>query len=395
LSRNKFSSSLAETLTACFLVILLTAWANIIAENMARKSRASKGKPGKSRTTARAKPGSLSKKAVRAVQRRMPGRKVVPFSKNKTIVVALGGSAIVRRGQPGHIHEQLGNIDHAMEQVARLVRHGYRVVITHGNGPQLDNIILHQESTIGAPKMPLHANIAQTQGLIGYVLQEALYSKLHEMKLRVPVVAMLTQSLVDRDDKSFSKPMTPVGPYFPNEEELPAHWHVAESVRGSRRAVASPVPKRVMEAKAIQSLLDKAVVIAGGGGGIPVVQDKLHVSGRGKKKGIYGVEALIDKDLATAIIASSVKADLMVMLTDVEGVHTNWDEPRKRLCLERLSLKRAKSLLAQGHFPFGSMRPKIEASIRFLESGGKKVVITDADRMNASLKGKAGTVIEP
>ncbi len=337
----------------------------------------------------------LNSKALKTIRTKMPAKKALPFSKKKTIVVALGGNAIVRRGQPGHIHEQLGNIDHAMEQVARLVRHGYRVVITHGNGPQLDNIMLHQESTIGAPKMPLYVNIAQTQGLIGYVLQESLYSKLHELKMNVPVVAMLTQSLVDRDDKSFRKPTRQVGPYFPREEELPAHWHVAESVRGSRRAVASPVPKKILEAGAIKSLLDRAVVIAAGGGGIPVVKDKIHVSGKGRKKGIYGVEAVIDKDLATAELANSVKADLMVMLTDVEGVHTNWDEPRKRLCLEKLTLKTAKSLLAQGHFPFGSMRPKIEASIRFLESGGKKVVITDADRMNAALKGRAGTVIEP
>ncbi|RLI97366.1 MAG: carbamate kinase [Candidatus Aenigmatarchaeota archaeon] len=309
------------------------------------------------------------------------------------MVIALGGNALVRRGQKGTIEEQLSNLDHPMEQVAKLVKNGYRIVITHGNGPQVGNILLQQENG-KAPKMPLYACVAQSQGLIGYMIQEVLYNKLHSIGVDMPVVTVVTQVLVDRDDKAFGNPTKPIGPYYEDDNKIPVHWHVSESLRGVRRVVASPSPKAIVEAEAIRELVGNAVVVACGGGGVPVVKDKVHISGKGKKPGLYGVDAVIDKDLATAELAKELNADLMVMLTDVDAVYVNWNDPSRRMKVDRLTVKEAKDMVSKGHFPPGSMGPKMRASIDFIESGGKKALITDIDKMADALRGKAGTIVE-
>lgn len=329
------------------------------------------------------------------VKARASAASPVPAGRRKTIVIALGGNALIRRGQAGTISEQLANLDKAMEQVARLARHGYRLVITHGNGPQVGNILLQQEGSKHAPKMPLYACVAQSQGLIGYMLQESLYNKLHSMGMNTPVVTLVTQVMVDRHDKAFANPTKPIGPYYKSEAGLPGHWHVVETIRGVRRVVASPDPKNVVEAEAVKDLLGKAIVIACGGGGVPVVKDKIHVSGKHTKPGLYGVDAVIDKDLATAELAKAIGADLMIILTDVDAVYKNYSNPRLRSRIDRMDVAKAKELMRKGHFGAGSMKPKVEASVRFLESGGRKVLIAGLDSLSGALRGKAGTMIEP
>jgi carbamate kinase len=322
----------------------------------------------------------------------------ISSSSNKTriIVIALGGNAIIRRGQIGTMKEQLSNLDHSMEVVAKLVKRGYKVVIVHGNGPQVGNILLQQERAVEvAPEMPLYACVAQSQGMIGYMIQEVLYNKLHSIGIDIPVVTVITQVLVDRKDKAFKTPTKPVGPYYHTESDLPPDWHVVETLRGVRRVVPSPRPKQIIEGSAIKSLVGKAVVIACGGGGVPVIKDKIHVTGSKSIPGLFGVDAVIDKDMAAAELAKSVKADLFIVLTDVDSVYINWLKPSKRTRISRMNVKEAKRFEEKNEFPIGTMGPKIEASIRFLESGGKKVLITEIDKLADALRGKAGTVIEP
>jgi len=314
---------------------------------------------------------------------------------NKTIVIALGGNAILRRGQIGTMKEQMNNLEHSMRVVAKLVKKGYRIVICHGNGPQVGNILIQQERSIEvAPKMPLYGCVAESQGLLGYMIQEVLYNKLHSLDIHIPVVTLITQVLVNRNDKAFRTPTKPIGPYYNNDRELPAHWHVVETMRGLRRVVPSPKPLKIVEAEVIKDLVGKAIVIACGGGGIPVIKDKIHISGKKSLPGLYGVDAVIDKDIAASEIAKTINADLLIILTDVDAVYLNWLKPKKRTRIHRLDLERAKDYVEQNEFPPGSMGPKIEASIRFLESGGKKVLITDLDRLADALRGKAGTILE-
>lgn len=348
---------------------------------------------GKTRSNSQARP----KKPGTNVFRRVSDRLQRPAAAgNRTIVIALGGNAIIRRGQVGTLKEQLRNLNHSMEVIAKLVKRGYKIIICHGNGPQVGNILLQQEQGVEvAPKMPLYGCVAQSQGLIGYMIQEVLYNKLHSIGLDVPVVTMVTQVLVDREDKAFKTPTKPIGPYYPSGDEMPAHWHVIETLRGIRRVVPSPKPVKIIESEAIKDLVGKAVVIACGGGGVPVVKDKIHVSGKKSIPGLYGVEAVVDKDVAAAELAKTVKADLFIILTDVDSVYLNWMKPDRRSRINRMKIDEARKYVEENEFPPGTMGPKIEASVRFLESGGKKVLITDLDQLAEALRGKAGTVIEP
>jgi carbamate kinase len=245
------------------------------------------------------------------------------------------------------------------------------------------------------PKMPLYACVAQSQGLIGYMIQEVLYNKLHSLGIHIPVVTVITQVVVNRDDKAFSNPTKPIGPYYRNESELPPFWHIVETLSGVRRIVPSPEPLKIIETDAIKALSEKAVVIACGGGGIPVVKDMMHVSdGKKSRPGLYGVDAVIDKDVAGAKLASELGADLFVILTDVDSVYLNWIKPNRRVAVRHLTVEKARQYLKEGHFLKGTMEPKIRASIGFLENGGKKVLITDLDKVAEALKGHGGTVVE-
>ena len=334
------------------------------------------------------------KQAIEPITSPVNGQATNFGSKDKIIIIALGGNSLIRKGERGTVKEHLKNLDHSMEQVAKLVKAGYRVILTHGNGPQVGNILIQQEATKGtAPGMPLFACVAESQGLIGYLIQESLYNKLHSIGIQIPVVTVITQVLVDRADPAFENPTKPVGPYYQNDVYLPAHWHVIETLRGVRRVVASPEPKQIIEAEAIKDLSRNAVVIACGGGGIPVIQDKTHSSGK-RMPGLFGVDAVIDKDLSSSLLASEVNAGLLVILTDVEGVYSDFNDQKKARLLKRLNANHARKMLDEGQFSRGTMEPKIRAALNFLESGGKKVLIAGIDNLSESLKGKAGTIIE-
>ena len=310
----------------------------------------------------------------------------------KTVVVALGGNAILQRGQKGTFEEQLANVYHTAQQLADMVLSGkWRVVITHGNGPQVGNLLLQQEAAKQVvPPMPMDVCGAESQGLIGYMIQQSLKNIL-EGKGRgdIPIATVVTQVLVDKDDPAFQNPTKPVGPFYTEEEakrlRVEKGWHVVEDAgRGWRRVVPSPDPKAIVEREAIRILVEnRAIVIASGGGGIPVIQED---------GALKGVEAVIDKDLAGERLAEDVQADVLLILTDVDRVRLNYGRPDERP-IDRMTVEEAKRYLAEGHFAKGSMEPKVKAAIRFVEAGGERAVIASLDQAVAALAGEAGTQV--
>lgn len=306
----------------------------------------------------------------------------------KKIVVALGGNAILQTGQKGTAEEQLANVRLAAEQIAQLVLAGHQVVLTHGNGPQVGNILLQNAAASPAvPAMPLDICGAESQGFIGYLLQQSLVNALREQGVNKPVVTIVTQVVVDANDPAFSKPTKPIGPFYPAEEaqRLMAKGLAMQEDRargGWRRIVPSPVPLRIWEREAIISLIDSgAIVIAAGGGGIPVVQTPA---------GLQGVEAVIDKDLAGQRLANDVGADVLLILTDVEAVALDWGLPTQRW-LHDVTLAEVEAYQAAGHFQAGSMGPKVAAACNFLASGGEMAIITSLQTATQALAGNTGT----
>lgn len=306
----------------------------------------------------------------------------------KKIVVALGGNAILQAGQKGTAEEQLANVRLAAEQIAQLVLAGHQVVLTHGNGPQVGNILLQNAAASPAvPAMPLDICGAESQGFIGYLLQQSLVNALREQGVNKPVVTIVTQVVVDANDPAFSKPTKPIGPFYPAEEaqRLMAKGLAMQEDRargGWRRIVPSPVPLRIWEREAIISLIDSgAIVIAAGGGGIPVVETPA---------GLQGVEAVIDKDLAGQRLANDVGADVLLILTDVEAVALDWGLPTQRW-LHDVTLAEVEAYQAAGHFQAGSMGPKVAAACNFLASGGEMAIITSLQTATQALAGNTGT----
>ncbi len=301
----------------------------------------------------------------------------------KTLVVALGGNAFLKPGQKGTAREQMKNIENVMEHVVGLLKKGYRLVLTFGNGPQVGNILLQQEkASMFVPKMPLYVCVAESQGMMGYMIQETLYNKLHKHRIDIPVITFVTQVVVDRKDPAFRKPSKPIGPFYRSKAGLPRDWSLVKTSRGFRRLVPSPEPKKIVEAEAIRETIRRAIVIVCGGGGIPVI----------KKKGLVGVDAVIDKDLSAELLAGVVNAEMLIMLTDVDAVYLNYGKKGAKR-VRKMNIREAKQYLKEGQFPPGSMGPKIEASIRFLQARGKRVVITDFDSLEKALAGRAGTVV--
>lgn len=308
------------------------------------------------------------------------------------VVVALGGNAILQPGQWGTFAEQMANVRATCEQLAEMVTSGkYKLVITHGNGPQVGNILLQNElaKEVAAP-MPLDVCGAESQGLIGYMIQQTLHNILAERgRGEIPIATVVTQVVVDKNDPAFWDPSKPVGPFYTKAEAecLAAEkgYHVKEDAgRGWRRVVPSPDPKAIVEKKAIRTLLEnRTIVIASGGGGIPVIRENGQ---------LVGVEAVIDKDLAGERLAVDVGAETFLILTDVEQVKLHYKTPRERP-LSRMTLEEAKRYHAEGHFAPGSMEPKVRAAIRFLEAGGKRAIITSLNKALAALEGQAGTAI--
>ncbi len=300
----------------------------------------------------------------------------------KTLVIALGGNALIKPGQKGSIEEQMQNLDKAMEHIAKLSKK-YNIILTHGNGPQIGNILLQQESTKQVPKLPLYVCVAETQGQIGYMIQEVLYNKLHQLGINKPVVTVITQVLVDPKDKAFRNPTKPIGPFYKSQKNLPKNWKIVKSPFGYRRVVPSPEPKKIVEEKEIRKIFKGAIIIACGGGGIPVI----------KRRGLIGVDAVIDKDLAAEKLAEVVKADMLIILTDVPNVYLNY-KTKNQKPIRRMFIKDIRKYLKEKQFPPGSMGPKVEAAARFIERRGGKVIITSFDLLEDALKGRAGTVIE-
>lgn len=303
----------------------------------------------------------------------------------RTAVVAVGGNALTREGEAGTYEEQWRNATRVARSVCRLVEAGHRVILTHGNGPQVGNLSIQQEEG-SVPAQPLSALVAMTQGELGHLLSLALH---HASGGTLPVVAVITHVEVDASDPAFHKPTKPIGPFFPQAraEELAANrgWVVKEDAgRGFRRVVASPDPKVILEAGAIRDLIWKGfVVIAGGGGGIPVVR---------RRNRLAGADAVIDKDMTAARLASSVGADTLIFLTGVAQVFLDYATPRQRAVAE-LSAAEAKAHLKEGQFPAGSMGPKVAAAIRFLSDGGERAYITSPRWLVATVAGSHGTRI--
>ena len=312
----------------------------------------------------------------------------------KTVVVALGGNAILQPGQKGTFEDQYSNVYRTVEQLAAMVLSGkWRLVITHGNGPQVGNILLqHDAAKEVVPPMPMDVCGAESQGFIGYMIQQAFHNVLSkEGRGDIPVATVVTQVLVDKADPAFQNPTKPVGAFYAAEEaeRLRAEkgWHVVEDAgRGWRRVVPSPDPKEIVERDAIRFLVEnRAIVIASGGGGIPVIQED----------GTYrGVEAVIDKDLAGERLAQDVGAAVFLILTDVDRVRLNYKKPGDK-ALDRMTVAEAKGYAQQGHFAKGSMEPKVKAAARFVEAGGERAVIASLGQALEAAEGRAGTQVVP
>ncbi len=309
----------------------------------------------------------------------------------RRVVIALGGNAIKQPDERGTAEEQIRNVRTACRQIVEIIRRGYEVVLTHGNGPQVGSLAIQQEQARElVPPQPLVVLGAMTQGQIGYLLQQALRNELMDVKR--PIVTVVTQVLVDKDDPDFRDPHKPIGPFY-SEEEAKAlmeerGWVMRrvrpEVERGWRRVVPSPRPLAIIEGGAVRRMVDDGmIVIASGGGGIPVIE-------RGGR--LEGVDAVIDKDLAGEILAEEVGADVFLILTDVESVKLDYGKPSERT-IRRMTIEEAKRYLLEGHFPPGSMGPKVEACIRFIEHGGKRAIIGSLREGLEAIEGKAGTQI--
>jgi carbamate kinase len=313
---------------------------------------------------------------------------------HKRIVIALGGNAIKLPQQKGTFEEQLANIRAASHHILEFIQHGFEVVISHGNGPQVGNLLVQQETgSSQVPAQPVEICSAMTQGQLGYMLQQALMNELKSHSLNLNVVTMITQVLVDREDPAFADPSKPVGSFYDlrTKEEL-------ETERGYRmkqvlptgeapfrRVLASPDPIRIVEVMALKKLVDAGmIVIASGGGGIPVI-----LNDRGEFEGVEGV---IDKDLAGEKLAEAVAADILMILTDVPKVKTGFGTAQERN-VDRMNVGRAKRYLQQGQFLEGSMAPKVRACIRFIEYGGEEAIITSLERAWLAMQSQEGTHI--
>ena len=306
------------------------------------------------------------------------------------IVAALGGNAIIKKGQQGTITQQFNNTFESMGHIARLINNGHRVVLTHGNGPQVGFIMIQVESAAGkVPYVPLNVDVAQSQGSMGYMIAQSLANQLKEHDLECRVIAVMTQVLVNTSDPAMKHPIKPVGSFYSKEQadELKRNGHVVieDSGRGWRRVVPSPRPVKIIEAGIIKNLIrDGVIVVACGGGGVPVMEEN------GELK---GVDAVIDKDLASSLLAIEIKADMVMFLTTVDRVCLDFNTPQQ-VELMRMSADEAMQYLAQGHFAPGSMGPKIEAAVEFVENGGGKAIVCKAGDVVEAVEGRAGTVIE-
>lgn len=293
-----------------------------------------------------------------------------PADLKPILLVALGGNALIKKGQAGTIDEQFANLRLPVRQIARLSRH-WRLIITHGNGPQVGNLLLQQECCDQVPKLPLEILVAQTEGQIGYMIESSLDEALMEMGIDYrPLISLITYVVVDENDPAFAAPDKPIGPAFNEKEAAALPYPTMKTARGWRRVVASPDPVTIVEKREIRQLMEMDfIVVCCGGGGIPVIRHG---------RAFEGVDAVIDKDLASARLALEVGADMLLIVTDVPGAMRDYGGPGEIL-LGRTSVAEARRLMAEGHFPPGSMGPKVAACIRFMTGGGRRAAITSLE----------------
>jgi len=316
---------------------------------------------------------------------------------NKKVVIALGGNAILQKDQIGTHEEQQENIKKTAKSIASIVmgKHQYKVsAITHGNGPQVGNLLLQQEFAKNMPNLPMHTVIAMTQGQIGYMLQQALQNEFLKFKKNKRVVSLITQTLVSKNDPKFGKTSAskPIGPFLTESDAKKLRdktGYIIKKVKPTgektwRRVVASPKPLEIVELDTLKEFIDDSCLpIAGGGGGIPVIK---------KGSSFEGIDCVVDKDHVAALLAKSIGASVLLILTDVDKVKLNYGKSNES-DLDTITVKTAKKLLKEGQFLEGSMKPKIQAQIDFLESGGEMGIITSLGSALAALNGKAGTII--
>ncbi len=302
----------------------------------------------------------------------------------KIAVVALGGNALIRGNEIGTIKQQEKNTYDTCIHLLKLLEDGYNIVITHGNGPQVGNIMLRNDAgfrTYKIPKMPLDICVADSQGGIGYMIERQMKNILTEYKIRRNVVTLVTQVVVDKNDPAFEDPTKPVGAFYVKEEADLLMKSNPELVfkedprkRGWRRVVPSPQPREIINKRVIKDLVKKGnIVIAAGGGGVPVYRDE--------KKHLQGVEAVIDKDLASALLAKEIGADAFFILTDVPKVYINFHKPNQK-ALDKITIAEAEKYYEEGQFSAGSMGPKILAAINFVKNGGKETIITESTQLS-------------
>jgi carbamate kinase len=307
----------------------------------------------------------------------------------KTIVIAIGGNSLIKDSQHMSVPDQYAAVVETARHLTDLLERRYRIVITHGNGPQVGFILLRSEHSRGLlHEVPLDSIVADTQGALGYQIQQALENEFRRRRLKKSVATVVTQTLVDRYDPAFANPSKPIGQFYTRAEAEDRmrveKWSMVEDAgRGWRRVVPSPKPARIIESEVVRHLVkDGYVVIAAGGGGIPVVADE--------QGNLSGVAAVIDKDLASAVLAQAISADMLVISTAVEKVCLDFGTPNQRT-LESMTAAQARQYAAEGHFQAGSMLPKIQACLQFLESGGHEALITCPEALAAALDGRTGT----
>jgi carbamate kinase len=308
-------------------------------------------------------------------------------------IVAVGGNALIKDNQHKSVQDQFAAAVDTMAHIADMIAEGWNVVVTHGNGPQVGFILRRSElAAHELHEVPLDYCGADTQGSIGYMFQQALYNEFRQRNMSKSAVTVVTQTVVDRNDPAFQNPTKPIGSFMDeNQAKMRMEkngWTVVEDAgRGWRRVVPSPIPLRIVEADAINALIDKGFVVIGvGGGGIPVIETP--------EGNLVGVEAVIDKDFGAAILASMLKADLFLISTAVEKVAINFNKPNQQW-LDQMTAAEARQYIAEGHFAKGSMLPKIQAILKYLDNGGKKALITDPAHIKDALNGKTGTWILP
>jgi len=315
-----------------------------------------------------------------------PGAEKLP---EKLVVVALGGNALLQRSQKGTFDDQYANVKKTAKKIADLTERGYRIVLTHGNGPQVGATLLrHDAGKNVVPPLPLDACGAETQGFIGYMIQQALRNELKSRGMDKYVVTVITRVIVDKNDPAFEHPTKPIGPFYTKEEadqlsqRMPNVTIKEDAGRGYRRVVPSPDPKIIAERSAIRTLVDAGfVVVSTGGGGIPIVEEDSQAR---------GVEAVIDKDLAGQRLATLIHANILVILTDVDGAYLDFGTSKQEL-IKEVTTKRLQRYLDEGQFKEGSMAPKVLAAIRFVEGGGETAIIAELGKLTEALEGKAGT----